>query len=176
MVGAPGAGKRHQAPGARVVLTERTGGAGSSEEGDADVPATVRVPALADLRGEPPVVVREVAAELLPGAPAPRFSPAELQSLLAWPWPGNVAELRRVLAALPQVSHGGPVRTQDLPVPMRQSPRSPLSRCEQAERDAIDAALREAGATSPAPRRSWASAAPRSTGRCAPSRSTPTSG
>ncbi|MFW3385576.1 UNVERIFIED_CONTAM: helix-turn-helix domain-containing protein [Kocuria sp. CPCC 205274] len=129
-------------PGARVVLTERTGGAGA---GDADASATVRVPSLVELRGELPVVVREVAAELYPGAPAPRFSPAALQSLLAWPWRGNVAELRRVLAALPQVSHRGLVGTQDLPAPLRQSHRSPLSRYEQAERDAIDAALREAG-------------------------------
>ncbi len=132
-------------PGARVVLTERTGGADSPEAGSGDVSATVRVPSLADLRGDLPVVVREVAAELFPGAPAPRFSPAALQSLLAWPWPGNVAELSRVLAALPQVAHGALIQTQDLPLPMRQTSRSSLSRYEQAERDAIAAALREAG-------------------------------
>jgi transcriptional regulator of acetoin/glycerol metabolism len=60
-----------------------------------------RVPSLAAMRDELVDVVREVAAELLPGAPTPRFSPAALQCLLAWPWPGNVAELTRVLAALP---------------------------------------------------------------------------
>lgn len=133
-------------PAARVVLTERTGGASSLQpEADTVSPAAVHIPSLPDLRGELPAVVREVAAELFPGAPTPRFSPAALQCLLAWPWPGNVAELTRLLAALPAVARGGLIQTKDLPAPMRQKPRPSLSRYEQAERDAIDRALREAG-------------------------------
>lgn len=131
-------------PGARIILTERTG-AGSAAAGPGAAAAPVYVPSLADLRGVLPVVVREVAAALFPDAPAPRFSPAALQSLLAWPWPGNVAELSRLLAATPHVARGGLIQTQDLPLPMRQTSRSSLSRYEQAERDTIDGALREAG-------------------------------
>ncbi|WP_161994828.1 helix-turn-helix domain-containing protein [Rhodococcus sp. YH1] len=130
---------------ARVVLTECTADTGSPPDGADAVAAAVRIPSLAELRGELSAVVREVAAELYPGAPAPRFSPAALQCLLAWPWPGNVAELTRLLTDLPQVARGGLIQTQDLPIEMRQTRKPSLSRYEQAERDAIDGALREAG-------------------------------
>lgn len=130
-------------PGARVILTERAGT--SSPEYGVDVPMAVRVPSLADLRGELCDVVRELAAELYPGVPTPRFSPAALQCLLAWPWSGNVAELIRVLAAVLDVAHGGLLETKDLPAAMRQTPRFSLSRYEQGERDSIVSALREAG-------------------------------
>jgi sigma-54 dependent transcriptional regulator, acetoin dehydrogenase operon transcriptional activator AcoR len=130
--------------GARVILTERTGGAGGPEYGAGAVPVMVRVPSLAELRDELPDVVREVAAEVFPGAPALRFSPAALQALLAWPWSGNVAELTWVLAGLPDEARSGLIQTKDLPVSMRETPRSSLSRYEQGERDSIVSALREA--------------------------------
>lgn len=130
--------------GARVILTERTSRTDRPDAGPDALPAAVHVPSLSDLQGELPAVVREVAAELFPGAPAPRFSPAALQSLLAWPWAGNVAELTGVLAALPQVAHGGLIQTGHLPASMRQTPGTSLSRYEQAERDAIAGALQEA--------------------------------
>ena len=133
------------AAGARVILTERTP-TGSPEYGaDAAAGWPVRVPSLADLRGELLDVVREVAAELFPDAPAPRFSPAALQCLLAWPWSGNVAELTRVLAGLPEEARSGLIQTKDLPVSMQEAPRYSLSRYEQGERGAIVSALREAG-------------------------------
>lgn len=128
--------------GARVILTERTGDA---DNGGADAgPAAVRVPSLTELRDELPAVVREVAAELFPGAPALRFSPAALQCLLAWHWPGNVAELARLLTALPQPVRSGLIQTKDLPADMHQTSWSSLSRYEQAERETIKGALREA--------------------------------
>lgn len=131
-------------PGARVILTERTGGTDSLGEAADAVPEAVRIPSLTALRGELPDVVREVAAELFPGAPALRFSPAALQCLLAWHWPGNVAELVRLLAALQRPAGSGLIQTKDLPVPMRQTSWSSLSRYEQSERDTIVAALRDA--------------------------------
>ena len=97
----------------RVILTERTA-TGSPEYGVDAAPVSVRVPSLADLHGELLDVVREVAAELFPDAPTPRFSPAALQCLLAWPWSGNVAELTRVLAGLPKEARGGLIRDQGL--------------------------------------------------------------
>lgn len=134
-------------PGARVILTERIeriDGTDSLDDAANAVPAVVRIPSLAELRGELPDVVREVAAELFPGAPALRFSPAALQCLLAWHWPGNVAELARLLAALQHPPGSGLIQTKDLPVPMRQTSWSSLSRYEQSERDTIVGALREA--------------------------------
>lgn len=132
------------APGARVILTERipTGGAAY---GDDPMSVSVHVPLLADLRGELLDVVRLVTAELFPDEPALRFSPAALQCLLAWPWSGNVAELIRVLAGLPDEARSGVIEAKDLPVAMRETPRHSLSRYEQGERDAIVSALREAG-------------------------------
>lgn len=131
-------------PGARVILTERTGGKESLEDTANAVPAAVRVPSLAELRNELPDVVREVAVNLFPGAPAPRFSPAALQSLLAWRWPGNVAELARLLAVLQHSAGSGLIQTKDLPAAMLQTSWSSLGRYEQSGRDAIVAALREA--------------------------------
>ena len=81
---------------------------------------------------------------MFPDAPAPRFSPAALQGLLAWPWSGNVAELTRVLAGLPEEARSGLIETKDLPVSMQEAPRYSLSRYEQGERGAIVSALREA--------------------------------
>ena len=130
-------------PNAPVILTERTA-TGSPEYGVDAAPVAVHVPALADLRGRLLDVVGEVAAELFPDAPTPRFSPAALQCLLAWPWPGNVAELTRVLAGVPNEARGGLIQTKDLPVAMQETSRSSLSRYEQGERNSIVSALREA--------------------------------
>ncbi len=130
--------------GAQVVLIECTP-AGSVAHGADAGPVSVRVPSLADLRGQLLDVVHEVADQLFPGAPTPRFSPAALQCLLAWPWPGNVAELTRVLAGLPNEARGGLIQTKDLPASMQETSRYSLSRYEQGERDSIVSALREAG-------------------------------
>ena len=131
-------------PGAPVILVERTA-TGSPEHGPDAGAVAVHVPSLADLRSEFLDVVREVSAQLFPDAPTPRFSPAALQTLLAWPWSANVAELTRVLAGLPDDARSGIVGTKDLPPAMQEAPRYSLSRYEQGERDAIVGALREAG-------------------------------
>ncbi|WP_177227968.1 sigma-54-dependent Fis family transcriptional regulator [Micrococcus terreus] len=137
---------------ARVLLTEQlqeqnsgsivptvSGGAGTTEG-----TVEVTVPSLAELRGELPGVIREVAAGLFPGARPLRFSPGALQSLLAWTWPGNVAELRDVLAGLPTAARTGLVQVQHLPPALRQAAGPRLSRYEQSERETIVAALRDA--------------------------------
>lgn len=131
-------------PGARVILTERTRGSANTAQGVEDLPAPVRLPSLVELRGELLDIVREVSAELFPEAPSPRFSPAALQCLLAWRWPGNVAELARLLGDLRRSAGNGLIQTKDLPAPMRQTTLSSLSRYEQSERDTIVAALAEA--------------------------------
>jgi hypothetical protein len=132
-------------PGARIILCERTSGAsGNGHDEPGELPPPVILPSLAEQRAELPDVVREVSAELFPGAPAPRFSPAALQCLLAWRWPGNVAELARLLGDLHGSAGSGLIQTKDLPAPMRQTSWSSLSRYEQSERDAIVSALAEA--------------------------------
>jgi transcriptional regulator of acetoin/glycerol metabolism len=130
-------------PGARIILTERATSA-SGDDDAGELPPPVRIPTLAEQRAELPDVVREVSAELFPGAPAPRFSPAALQCLLAWRWPGNVAELARLLRDLHGSAGSGLIQTKDLPAPMRKTSWSSLSRYEQSERDAIVSALAEA--------------------------------
>jgi transcriptional regulator of acetoin/glycerol metabolism len=130
-------------PGARIVLTERTNGAAGTDE-PGELPPPVRLPSLAEQRAELSDVVREVSAGLFPGVPAPRFSPAALQCLLAWRWPGNVAELARLLGDLHGSTGSALIQTKDLPAPMRQTSWASLSRYEQSERDAIVSALAEA--------------------------------
>ncbi|WLP89105.1 helix-turn-helix domain-containing protein [Gordonia sp. NB41Y] len=126
----------------QVVLTERSA-LGALHDVPAG-PGTVRVPSLTELRGELTELIREIGAELHPGAPPHRFSPAALQVVLAWHWPGNVAELVRLLSGLPDPEQGVLIQTRDLPHAMRQTNRSSLSRYEQAERDTIMSALDEA--------------------------------
>lgn len=138
-------------PGARVILAERTdeyaghtGEARSTEAGENVESAVVHIPSLTALRERLPLIVSEVSAEVFKNAPAPRFSPAALQCLLAWPWPGNVADLVRVLRSFPQVPNGELVQTKDLPAQMRYPVQPLLSRYQQAECDAINGALQEA--------------------------------
>lgn len=131
-------------PGVRIVLTEPSE-AGGNESWHPEPPTTVEMPALARVRADIPAIVRDVASELFPGAPAPRFSPAALQRILAWTWPENVAELSRTLSDLPQVRWGELIQVRDLPAALRQSPDPRLSRYELAERETIVVALRETG-------------------------------
>ncbi|MBT8161817.1 MULTISPECIES: sigma-54-dependent Fis family transcriptional regulator [Arthrobacter] len=132
-------------PGARVVLTQRTNGQ-APHRGD-DTPGLsgpVHVPSLVDVRDELPEIIREVSAEIFPGIQPPRFSPAALQCLFAWDWPGNVGELARLLAVLRHSTGDALVQTKDLPAAMHRASLPSFSRYEQSERDAIVSALAEA--------------------------------
>lgn len=125
---------------ARLVLAQLIG--------DADAVSdfrTVVVPNLNALGGGLPAVIRQVTGELFPGAATLRFSPTALQGLLAWHWPGNVTELRQVLAGIPDAARRGLIQVWDLPEVLRQAGGPGLSRYEQSEREAILSALREAG-------------------------------
>jgi transcriptional regulator of acetoin/glycerol metabolism len=104
---------------------------------------TVRLPPLARGREHLPGLVRAVVAEL----PAPwsrtRFSPAVWDRLLAWHWPGDLAELNTTIAGLARRATGGLVEEDDLSEELRTSRRA-LPLMESAERDAVAAALRAA--------------------------------
>ncbi|QCP07260.1 hypothetical protein FDF08_03995 [Micrococcus luteus] len=110
-----------------------------------DVAGQVRLPALAEVPQDIPALLARLSERLHPGAPPPRFSPEALQRILAWPWPDNMAGLSRLVSLLPGLRRGATVQVEDLPAALRAGPGSRLTRMEQAERDAIVAALREHG-------------------------------
>jgi transcriptional regulator of acetoin/glycerol metabolism len=108
------------------------------------VATTVRLPALAQSREHLPSLVRAVLAELPEPASATRFSSPAWERLMAWHWPGNVAELRTTVLALARRADGRTVEADELPDELRVPRRSP-GLMESAERDAVAAALRAAG-------------------------------
>jgi sigma-54 dependent transcriptional regulator, acetoin dehydrogenase operon transcriptional activator AcoR len=106
----------------------------------------VELPALRELRQQIPDLVAGLLAALPGAAARTRFSSDALQALLRWSWPGNVAELRRLVESLAHRHPGGTVRAADLPTRLQQAATSrQLSLMETAEREAIVAALRRCG-------------------------------
>ena len=130
------------AAGAPVVLTADLDVADDAVTGLVRRLATpVRLPALARGREHLPALVRAVVAEL----PAPhsrtRFSPASWDRLLAWHWPGDLAELHTTVAALARRADGGLVEEHDLPHELR-GHGGDRGLMASAERDAVVEALR----------------------------------
>lgn len=125
---------------ARIVFIEQL----EHDPPDAEQnPTVVTVPSLAELPGSLPVIIRQVSTKLFPAESPLRFAPAALQSLLTWPWPGNITELVEVLNSIPPAARAGLIQLHHLPAEMRQAgPR--LNRYEQFERETIIAALRDA--------------------------------
>jgi transcriptional regulator of acetoin/glycerol metabolism len=107
------------------------------------VATTVRLPALAQHREHLPALVRAVLAELPAPASSTRFSAAAWERLMAWHWPGDVAELRTTTIALARRAAGATVDLDDLPDELL-VPRRPLAMLESAEREAVVEALRAA--------------------------------
>lgn len=72
-------------------------------------------------------------------------TPSALEVLSTHPWPGNIRELRAVLAHAARGRTQGDITDADLPDTHRTSAGRDLSLMELAERDAIIAALRASG-------------------------------
>ena len=72
------------------------------------------------------VLVRTVAVEL--GCPGARLSDDALRAMEAYPWPGNLRELRNVLERALLVVGGGELRARDLRLERRVRPRRHLAR------------------------------------------------
>ncbi|MFP5071377.1 helix-turn-helix domain-containing protein [Pseudonocardia nantongensis] len=108
------------------------------------VASTVRLPSLAGSREHLPALVAAILAELPGPASATRFSAPAWDRLLAWRWPGDVAELRNTVTVSARRSAGGIVEPGDLPAELGASRRAP-GLLETAERDAVVEALRTAG-------------------------------
>jgi hypothetical protein len=105
------------------------------------LPGRVAVPPLRSYREQVPQLFRAMAAAS--GRTPRRLSPAAQAILTSQPWPGNLRELAAVTAALHCGGGSGEIQPAQLPEGYRHPgmPRR-LTRLEQAEHDAIRAALR----------------------------------
>lgn len=80
---------------------------------------TLELPRLADRADKERVIHRALAAETCNGRPAAIEMDA-LQRLVAYPWPGNIRELRNVIRTALAICEGGVVRQIDLPREIRE--------------------------------------------------------
>jgi DNA-binding NtrC family response regulator len=77
--------------------------------------ATIAIPSLGERPADLAAIAARLAADLTPpGGEAPRFTPAALTMLAALPWPGNLDELRAMIARTLARSDGHVVRQEDL--------------------------------------------------------------
>jgi len=105
---------------------------------------TVTVPALRhrieDLEDLVPVLLRK----LTRGADV-RLAPEAMRQLAKLPWPGNIAQLRNVLAETVALQRSGTIGVDKLPAECRTLARRKLTQLEALERDAIVRSLIENG-------------------------------
>ena len=108
------------------------------------LPGRIAIPPLRSCREQLPALLRAMA--VASGARPRRLSAAAQAILISQPWPGNLRELAEVAAVLHARGASGEIQPDQLPEGYRQ-PGMPgrLTRLEQAERDAIWAALRANG-------------------------------
>jgi transcriptional regulator of acetoin/glycerol metabolism len=81
---------------------------------------TLELPRLADRADRERVIHRALAAETQNGRPA-AIEVDALQRLIAYPWPGNIRELRNVIRTALAICEGGVVRLIDLPREIREA-------------------------------------------------------
>jgi len=105
---------------------------------------TVEVPALRHHIDDLAELVPHLLAQL-PNGERLTCSAAALDQLGRLNWPGNVAQLRRVLLTIIQHRRAGTIELADLPPECRSTSRRVLSPIEALERDAIVNALRDDG-------------------------------
>ncbi|SHK67960.1 regulatory protein, Fis family [Pseudonocardia thermophila] len=108
------------------------------------VATTVTLPGLAQKPEHLPTLVQAILRELPEPESATRFAPQVWDRLMAWRWPGNVAELRNTVVQLARRARGGTVELTDLPDLLRIA-RGSHGLLECAEREAVADALRAAG-------------------------------
>lgn len=93
-----------------------------------------------DLPGITAALLRAIAPER-----KVRLSPAAHRLISRYPWPGNIAQLREALAHALRQRQIGEIGDTDLPGYCQSTARRALTQLEGIERDAIVAALRQAG-------------------------------
>jgi sigma-54 dependent transcriptional regulator, acetoin dehydrogenase operon transcriptional activator AcoR len=131
---------------ARLVLMTRE--AGSTDGGylatDEMSDAILHVPALRQRRQDIPGLANAI---LRAEGITTRISRRATIALASYAWPGNVAQLRRVLLAAARACRGTEIRAEHLDAEIYVSAprRRTLTRLESLERDAIVDAMRESG-------------------------------
>jgi transcriptional regulator of acetoin/glycerol metabolism len=133
-------------PDAPLVLLTGQPGDGDPQRRPAQAlsDATVHVPALRQRREDIPDLVRSI---LHAAGPASRVGHRAMMALTSYPWPGNVSQLKRVLAQAVQACGGADIGLEHLgrEIYVSAHGRRALTRLEALERDAIVEALRECG-------------------------------
>jgi sigma-54 dependent transcriptional regulator, acetoin dehydrogenase operon transcriptional activator AcoR len=99
-------------------------------------PHTVQVPSLRHHSEDVRDLVTALLASIARGHHL-TFASDAMQQLSRSPWPGNVAQLRKVLVEVVQRRRSGTVTAADLPPETRSAIRRHLSQLESLERDAI---------------------------------------
>ena len=105
--------------------------------------ASATVPSLRYRAVDLPHLARAILAELCPHGRV-TLSEEVLRVFGRHRWPGNIQELRDVIAAAVSSRPVGTIGVDDLPAYCQSTPRSALREVDKVERDAIVAALREA--------------------------------
>ncbi|MFJ5958882.1 helix-turn-helix domain-containing protein [Paenarthrobacter sp. NPDC092416] len=141
-------GARHSVSPAAGVLFLTTHASGSSASMSSyveELGVQRKTAALSDTPERIPGLVTRILNDLDPHS-RHSISPAALQSLVQWNWPGNVSELVQTLTQLLGSVSASLIERKHLPKHLQQAPpRRHLSLIESAERDAIIRAMDAAG-------------------------------
>lgn len=105
---------------------------------------TVTVPALRHRIEDLQELVPQLLRELTRGADV-QLGPDAMRQLTKLPWPGNVAQLRKVLSEAVSLQRSGIIGADKLPAESRSLARRKLTQLEALERDAIVRSLQENG-------------------------------
>ncbi|MCR1785578.1 hypothetical protein KVF89_23770 [Nocardioides carbamazepini] len=106
----------------------------------------VCLPELVHMKEHIPEVARAILAGLPGIAPSTTFSSAARQALMTFSWPSNCRQLRQAMVEVAASKPGWLIQLEQLPIWLRDAARGrQFSGYERAERDAILAALEEAG-------------------------------
>ena len=141
--------RAHETGDVRLVITA-TPAAGKNPSLDylaSLCPQWVQLPPLreriAEVTGIAEGIVRAIVAQREIRLPPPRFSRAARESLRTYPWPGNIAELASLLAAVVALRVTGDIVPSDFPDRYQRhaGPAAGLSPLESQERDLIIKAL-----------------------------------
>jgi len=134
--------------GAVPALLGATAGAPGSPDGSRQTLLTlfrqsVTLPPLRHRTADLPAMARSILHDLAPHREL-QLSPDASRVLGRYRWPGNIRELRDVLASAVARRPVGVIEAEDLPAYCQSTPRSTLRQVDQIERDAIVDALRQA--------------------------------
>ena len=111
----------------------------------AEIEPATRTAPLAESPERIPVLVRTILDRVDPDG-RHTLSPAALQALVKYSWPGNITELADTMTALVAQVSTSVIEARHLPKQLRQAPpRRQLSLIEAAEREAIIKALDASG-------------------------------